>query len=150
MFNSVALSTFTGERDDRGWDGWMASPTRWTWVWVNCRSWWWTGRPDVLRFMGSQTAGLDWVTELNWTDDANCTWSAWVLVHGKCSISSKIIIINVVTSLQTYFGKHFFLGLSILVRLPRNRCSFIFFFHIWYQNHWAVSFYFPQMEQVCA
>ena len=55
-----------GERDDRGWDGWMSSPTRWTWVWVDSRSWWWTGRPDVLRFMGSQRVRHDWVTELNW------------------------------------------------------------------------------------
>ena len=49
-----------GEGDDRGWDGWMASLTRWTWVWVNSGSWWWTGRPGVLRFMGSQRAGHDW------------------------------------------------------------------------------------------
>ena len=42
-----------GEGDDRGWDGWMASLIRWTWVWVNSRSWWWTGRPGLLRFMGS-------------------------------------------------------------------------------------------------
>ena len=55
-----------GEGDDRGWDGWMASPTQWTWVWVNSRSWWWTGRPGVLKFMGSQGVGHDWVTELNW------------------------------------------------------------------------------------
>ena len=54
-------------RDDRGWDGWMASPTQWTWVWVNSGSWWWTGRPGVLQFMGSQRVGHDWVTELNWT-----------------------------------------------------------------------------------
>ena len=46
----------------------MASQTRWTWDWVNSRRWWWTGRPDVLRFMGSQRAGHDWVTELNWTE----------------------------------------------------------------------------------
>ena len=51
-----------------GWDGWMASPTRWTWVWVNSRSWWWTGRPGVLRFMGPQKVGHDWATELNWTE----------------------------------------------------------------------------------
>ena len=57
-----------GEGDDRGWDGWMASPTRWAWVWVNSGSWWWTGRPGVLRFMGSQWVGHDWVTELNWTE----------------------------------------------------------------------------------
>ena len=55
-----------GEGDNRGWDGWMASPTRWTWVWVNSGSWWWTGRPGVLRFAGSQRVGHDWATELNW------------------------------------------------------------------------------------
>ena len=57
-----------GEGDDRGWDGWMASPTQWTWVWVNSGSWWWTGRPGVLWFIGSQRVGHDWVTDLNWTD----------------------------------------------------------------------------------
>jgi len=57
-----------GEGDKRGWDGWMTSLTRWTWVWVNSGSWWWTGRPCVLRFMGSQRVGDDWVTELNWTE----------------------------------------------------------------------------------
>ena len=55
-----------GEGDDRGWDGWMASLTWWTWVSVNSRSWWWTGRPGVLGFMGSQRVGLDWVTDLIW------------------------------------------------------------------------------------
>ena len=48
------------------WDGWMASPTWWTWVWVNSRSWWWTGRPGVLWFMGSQRVGHDWATKLDW------------------------------------------------------------------------------------
>ena len=57
-----------GEGDARGWDGWMASPTRWTWVWVNSTSWWWTGRPGGLRFMGSQWVGHDWSTELSWTE----------------------------------------------------------------------------------
>ena len=57
-----------GEGGDRGWSGWMASPTRWAWVWVNSGSWWWTGRPDVLRFMGSQRVGHDWATELNSTE----------------------------------------------------------------------------------
>ena len=57
-----------GEGDDRGWDGWMASRTQWMRVWVNSGSWRWTGRPGVLRFMGSQRVGHDWVTELNWTD----------------------------------------------------------------------------------
>ena len=57
-----------GEGDDRGWDGWMASLTWWMWVWVNSQSWWWTGRPGVLRFMRSQRVGHDWATELNWTE----------------------------------------------------------------------------------
>ena len=61
-----------GEGDDRGWDGWMASPTRWTWVWVNPRSWWWTGRPGVLRFMGLQRVRHDWATELtDWSVPQN-------------------------------------------------------------------------------
>ena len=57
-----------GEGDDRGWDGWMASPTQWTWVWVNSRSWWWTGRPGVLRFMGSQRVGTTEQLNWNWTE----------------------------------------------------------------------------------
>ena len=55
-----------GEGGDRGWDGWMASRTRWTWVWVNSGRWWWTGRPGVLWLMGSQRVGHDWGTELKW------------------------------------------------------------------------------------
>ena len=65
-----------GEGEGRGWDGWMASPTRQTWVWVNSRSWWWTGRPGVLRFMGSQRVRHDWVTELNWTKSLPRTHNA--------------------------------------------------------------------------
>ena len=53
-------------RDNRGWDGWRASLTRWTWVCVNSGSWWWTGRPGVPRFMGLQRVGHNWATELNW------------------------------------------------------------------------------------
>ena len=56
------------EGDDRGWDGWMASLTRWMWAWVNSGSWWWTRRPGVLQFMESQRVGHDWATELNWTE----------------------------------------------------------------------------------
>ena len=55
-----------GEGDNRGWDGWMASLTRWTWIWVNSVSWWWTGNPGVPQSMGSQRVGHDRVTELNW------------------------------------------------------------------------------------
>jgi len=56
-----------GERDDRGWNGWMASPTQWTWVWVSSGSWWQTGKPGVLQSKASQRVGHNWVTELNWS-----------------------------------------------------------------------------------
>ena len=54
-----------GEGDDRGWDGWMASSTRWTWIWVSSGSWWWTGKPGVLQSMGLQRVRHNWATELN-------------------------------------------------------------------------------------
>ena len=67
------------------WDGWMASLTQWTWVWVDSGSWWWTGRPGVLRFMGSQRVRHDWMTELNWTDRGQlisaCSMGAYSLVR---------------------------------------------------------------------
>ena len=64
---TLMLKKIEGRKgDDRGWDGWMASPTQWTWVWVNSGSWWWTWRPGLLQFMGSQRVGHDWATELNW------------------------------------------------------------------------------------
>ena len=77
------------EGDVRGWDGWMASPTQWTWVWINSGSWWWTGRPGVLQSMGftkSQTQLSDW-TERNWSKlwwwhdwlyDLECSSRSWM------------------------------------------------------------------------
>ena len=77
-----------GEGDDRGWDGWMASLTRWTWVWVNSGSWWWTGRPGMLRFMGLQRVRHDWVTDLIWSDSLHwfpiskfCDLDNWHVLH---------------------------------------------------------------------
>ena len=71
-----------GEGDNRGWDGWMASPTPWTWVWVNSGSWWWTGRPGVLRFMGSQSRTwlCDW-TELKAYHVSHDWCSFWTLTY---------------------------------------------------------------------
>ena len=61
-----------GEGDDRGWDGLMASPTRWTWVWAIFMNWWWTGKPGVLQSMGLQRAVHDWVTtEMNWAQNGS-------------------------------------------------------------------------------
>ena len=56
------------EGDDRGWNGWMASPTRWTWVWASSGSWWWTGKPGGLQSMGLQRVRHNWATELNRTE----------------------------------------------------------------------------------
>ena len=55
------------EGDNRGWNGWVASPTQWTWVWVSSGSWWWMGKSGVLQSMGSQRFGHNWATEVNWT-----------------------------------------------------------------------------------
>ena len=85
-----------GEGDDRGWDGWMASPTRWTWVWVNSGSWWWTRRPGVLQFMRSQRVGHDWVTELNWTD-------SYVLQLDSHNISINSSFPLLYSDLQSHF-----------------------------------------------
>ena len=58
------------EGDDRGWNGWMASPTQWTWVWASSRSWWWTGKPGVLQSTGSHRVRHDRVTEMTeWTGE---------------------------------------------------------------------------------
>ena len=77
-----------GEEDDRGWDGWMASPTQWTWDWVNFRTWLWTGRPGMLQPMGLQRVRYNWAIELNWTDDSQITLkNLWTLLAFSSSLS---------------------------------------------------------------
>ena len=73
-----------GEGNDRGWDGWMALLTWWTWMWASSGSWWWTGKPGVLRSMGSQKVGHNWVTKLNWTEFNNLNLHARGVVMGGC------------------------------------------------------------------
>ena len=86
-----------GEGDDPGWDGWMASRTQWTWVWVNSRSWWWTGRPGVLRFMGLQRVGHDWATELNWTE-----------LNSEDLITNYKILCNFIDFFLFFYGLYIF------------------------------------------
>ena len=78
-------------RRGRGWDGWMTSLTQCIWVWVNSRSWCWTGRSDVLRFMGLQKVRHDWVTELNWMNKFNLI-----------SINIPIVLKNVMRQLGKF------------------------------------------------
>ena len=73
-----------GEGDYKGWNVWMASPTQWTWVWVNSKSWWWTRRPGMLQSMRLQRVRHDCITELNWTKTL-----LWFLIAPK--IKSKIL-----------------------------------------------------------
>ena len=73
---------------DRGWDGWMASLTRWTWVWVNSGSWWWTVWPSVLQSMGKQRVRHDWATELNWTKCKRCVLAS---VNAHIMVNSALI-----------------------------------------------------------
>ena len=83
-----------GEGGDRGWDGWMASPSRWTWVWVNSGSWWWTGRPGVLQFLGLQRVGHDWATELNWTEECRHVSCPVIVVYSSWGESGNFIILK--------------------------------------------------------
>ena len=95
-----------GEGNDRGWNVWMASLTRWTWVCVNSGRWWWTGRPGVLWFMGLQRVQHDWVTELNWTNTQNNKWPK----------GNRQNFENHVSILQNYMKTHLktYLNLSTL------------------------------------
>ena len=81
-----------GEGNDRGWDGWMASPIWWTWVWAGSRSWWWTGKLGVLQSMGSQRVRHDWAPELNWQ-----------LIYNVVPVSGVHVHTFKVTQLMSYF-----------------------------------------------
>jgi len=88
------------EGDDRGWDGWMASLTWWTWVWVNSGSWWWTGRPGMLQFMG-----LDTTERLNWTE------LRWVPLCGSLTTAEFSKFAGI---LSVALSQHHLLGIEIV------------------------------------
>ena len=99
-----------GEGDDRGWNGWMASPIRWTWVWVSSGSWWWIGKTGVLQSMGLQRVGHDWATELNWTEHLHiCVFS--------CQFDGHMIYIQYFTPCNVPFGNRY----SVVWPPPRSR-----------------------------
>ena len=78
-----------GEGDDRGWGGWMVSPTQWTRVWINSRNWWGTGRPAVLQSTGSQRIRHNRATELNWTDDPVFKMSCVTYASSSCLLPKQ-------------------------------------------------------------
>ena len=110
-----------GEGNDRGWDDWMASPTRWTWVWVNAGSWWWTGRPGVLLFMGSQRVGHVWATALNWTEHWSNHFTQALSLCGH-SVLSALCVLSRVRLFET------------LWTVARQATLFIGFFR---QEYWS-------------
>ena len=71
-------------RGQQRMDGWMASPTQWSWVWVDSGTWWWTGKPGVLQSMGSKRVRHNWVTELNWTNSLLSWWFSCSVVSNSC------------------------------------------------------------------
>ena len=92
--NLLHYSCLENRMDRRAWQAIVHRVTKsWTrlkWVWVNSRSWWWTGRPGVLRFMGSQRVGHDWVTEMNWTE------LSWIQeTEVKFSVQYRVVFLEI-------------------------------------------------------
>ena len=83
-----------GEGDDKGWDGWMASPTQWTWVWVKSGSWWWTGGLACCGLWGHKeldmTEWMNW-TELNWNASVKANESLWFLPQGPSGLTGDAL-----------------------------------------------------------
>ena len=118
-----------GEGDNRGWDGWMASLTQWTWVWVNSGSWCWTGRPGMLRFMGSQRVGhAEW---LNWTE----LIYFFPLVMYSCPLSAGVLHLMVYS-----WYVH---GERCAPCLPTPPPSFIYnsYCHTYFSEFWFLIIY---------
>ena len=113
-----------GKGDNRGWDGWMTSPTWCTLVWVISGSWWWTGKPGLPQSMGSEIVRHYWMTELNWTSEgctgAHSSKSHWICLHPT---SSHPVI---------FLGKHVF---ELASKSKTIRIS------VWYKEQMTVLFY---------
>ena len=126
-----------GEGDDRGWDGWMALLTCWMRVWVNSGSWWWTGKPGVLQFMGSQGVRHDWATELNCDSSAHYSVSSsvhqGVIIFVAGTMKSWPILLLLVAS-PGVGPSNLSLKAFPLVCLVNGKCSFInpFLSHSWH------------------
>ena len=128
------------EKGKTGWGGWMASPTQWTWVWVNSGSWWWTGRPGVLWSMGSQIVRHDWATELNGTDDTKKTWPDRLF----CSVLLTDLFYPLTSStlwLLQFYSQSWKWMLWVLQGSFKNTLVVLIplSFHIHFRNSWQIS-----------
>ena len=121
-----------GEGDDRGWDGWMASPTQWTWVWVNSWCWWWTGRPGMLQFMGSQRVRHDW--GLNWTELEKKFMKEFIeFLHStpKPDVLIKLLLKSIAHSQSNFRELWFQLHIHFLQFLNSHILTYYFKSSIW-------------------
>ena len=113
-----------GEGDDRGWDGWMASPTQQTWVCVNSGNWWWTGKPGLLQYMGSQRVRHHWVTELNYSCVGSCDYCGGSrsapFFPCKVAFYSLLFSIPSTGSLHTVGPQLIFGELSIILKIHKG------------------------------
>ena len=139
-----------GEGDDRGWDGWMASLTRWTWIWVGPRLWWWTGKTGVLQSMGSQKIGHDWAIELtDWfqtqpfhspqqpiplqfftstLSDSKAGSPSWLLQNNYSEMSLLLFILSFSFQMILYFPSVWSLYIHIVITfkdLPTSGVSWL-------------------------
>ena len=111
------------EGANRRWDGWMASLTWWTWVWVSSGSWCWTGKPGMLQFMGSQRVGHNWATELNWTDKKKfSTDSSYIKTLFFGWLDNSGLRPSFIYWVLAVLGLLCFVGFSLVVE---NRCYFL-------------------------
>ena len=133
-----------GEGDDRGWDGWMASLTQWTWVLVGSGSWWWTGRPGVLEPIGSQRVRCNWswATELNWTlSKLDNSTSPYPQQHRAAITATQVLIyIDTLNFVFFIFSSSLYIHIYICIYMYIYLCIFelgkicyiilLFFFHV--------------------
>ena len=99
-----------GEGDIIGWDGWIASWTQWTWVWVSSRSWWWIGKPGLLQSMGLQRVGHNWVSGLNW---GLLAWIVMLISYELLAkLNSRSILKKTKSSPLMYYVKWYIFALK--------------------------------------
>ena len=108
-----------GEGDVRGWVDWMPSPTQWTWVWASSGSWWWTGKPCVLRSIGSQRVRHHWVTEMNWAPPGKwCSRNLDHLPSGSDHTGVHVLVLSLKLPSSVLSGR----GVVLTLRRRTQRC----------------------------